>query len=318
MIKLFLSLGACMIFSAAIYGQGSTAMPPASVADCKKCIVLAEQLYNRAAIADVASKQIIWEWRPEQSNIKPEHVRWFSNTSDAKPVYKGEYLLITASGGGVALVRIADKKTVFYAYAGGNTHSAELLPDGNIVSASSTGNYMTVFKVDTTKAAEQVYSKNFPLAFGHNVVWDEKQQVLWSAAMNKLLAFTYNFNCSQPELGLRNSIDLPGTEAHDLFPVFGRNLLWFTNTTNVYTYDLDKGKLEQANVIQQNIKSVSSGDSSLPVIIIRPKTSWWTDEVIDAKGNTVFYQHGLKIYKARWYVKNEFSYPAAHAMKQCR
>jgi hypothetical protein len=39
-------------------------------------------------------------------------------------------------------------------------------------------------------------------------------------------------------------------------------------------------------VIQPNIKSVSSGDSSLPVIIVRPKTSWWTDEVIDAKGNT--------------------------------
>ena len=108
----------------------SATKPAMSVADCKQCIVLAEQLYNRAAIADVNAQQIIWEWRPEQSNVKPAHVKWFSNTSDVKPVYNGKYLLVTASGGGVALVRIADKKTVFYAYAGGNTHSAELLPDG--------------------------------------------------------------------------------------------------------------------------------------------------------------------------------------------
>lgn len=292
--------------------------PPATVADCKKCIVLAEQLHNRVAIADVDSKQIFWEWKPEQSNVKTAHLGWFTNTSDAKPVYNGKYILVTASGGGVALVRIADKKTVFYAYAGGNTHSAELLPDGNIVSASSTGNFMTVFKVDTTKAADEVYSRNFALAFGHNVVWDEKNQVLWSAAMNKLLSFTYNFDCDQPELSLKESIDLPGTEAHDLFPVFGQNALWLTNTTNVYTYSLDAKKLEQANVLQANIKSVSSGASPLPVIVIRPKTSWWTDEVVDAKGNTVFYQSGLKIYKARWFLNNAFSYPAEHDMRQCR
>lgn len=292
--------------------------PPASVADCKKCIVLAEQLHNRVAIADVPSGQIIWEWKPEQSNVKQQHLAWFTNTSDAKPVYDGKYILVTASGGGVALVRIADKKTVFYAYAGGNTHSAELLPDGNIVSASSTGNFMTVFKADSTKAAEEVYSRNFPLAFGHNVVWDEKQQVLWSAADNHLIAFTYNFSCSDPAFTQKESIDLPGKDAHDLFPVYGQNALWLTNTTNVYRYDLDTKKLEQTTGIQPNIKSVSSGDASLPTIIIRPKTSWWTDEVIDEKGNTVFYLSGLKIYKARWYLKNSFSYPATHNIRQCK
>ncbi|MGX5819839.1 DUF6528 family protein [Chitinophaga lutea] len=291
--------------------------PPATVADCKKCIVLAEQLQSRVAIADVDSKQIFWEWKPEQSNIKTQHLAWFTNTSDAKPVYDGKYLLVTASGGGVALVRISDKKTVFYAYAGGNTHSAELLPDGNIVSASSTGNFMTVFRVDTTKAAEETYSKNFPLSFGHNVVWDHKNQVLWSAADHQLLTFTYNFNCTDPILTQKDVIEIPGKDAHDLFPVYGKNALWLTNTTNVYTYSLDTKKLEQANVLQVNIKSVSSADG-LPTILIRPKTSWWTDEVIDEKGNTVFYQSGLKIYKARWYVKNTFSYPAGDGMKQCK
>src|SRR5690606_31449923 len=153
--------------------------PPASVADCEQCIILAEQLQQRAAIADVKSEQIFWEWNPANSKVKSEHVKWFNNVSEAKVVYNGKYILVTASSGGVALVRIADKKIMFYAYAGnGNTHSAELLPDGNIVAASSTGNYMTLFKVDTLNFPDNVYTKTIPIEFGHNVVWDHKNQVL--------------------------------------------------------------------------------------------------------------------------------------------
>jgi hypothetical protein len=70
-------------------------------------------------------------------------------------------MLITASGGGVALVRMADNKVVFQAYAGCNPHSAEILPGGNMVSASSTENYLTVFHVDTTATPGEGYKKNF-------------------------------------------------------------------------------------------------------------------------------------------------------------
>jgi len=290
----------------------------AAVARCKKCIVLAEQLFNRAAIVDLDAQKIIWEWRPELSNVKPAHLKWFTNTSDVKPVYDNKYLLVTASGGGVALVRIADKKTVFYAYAGGNTHSAELLPDGNIVSASSTGSFLMLFRVDTTLAPEAVTGTKYTVPFGHNVVWDQQRRVLWTAAMNKLLAFSYNFNCAQPALTLKDSVSLPGTEAHDLFPVYGKDALWLTNTTHVYTINPNTRQVKQADVLQKNIKSVSSpAAAALPVIIIRPKTSWWTDEVTDAKGKPVFQQNGLKIYKARWFINNTFSYPATSHMKQC-
>src|SRR5690606_9581861 len=114
---------------------------------CRQSIVLAEQSGHRTAIADVSTRQLVWEWPPDRSNLPPAHVQWFHNPSDAKVVYGGKYLLTCASGGGVALVRMADRQAVFYAYAGGNTHSIELLPDGNIVAASSTGNYLTLFSV---------------------------------------------------------------------------------------------------------------------------------------------------------------------------
>lgn len=291
---------------------------PATVAACSKCIVLAEQSQHRIVIADVASGAVIWEWKPENSNVKPEHVKWFSNPSDAKAVYNNEYILTNASGGGVALIRIADKKTVFYAYAGGNTHSSELLPDGNIVTASSTGNYLMLFKTDTLHYPDGVKTKKIPIDFGHNVVWDAGQQRLWSAAMATMRSFRYNFNCAAPDLMPDTVINIPGTEAHDLFPVYGENNLWLTNTTNVYTFNVISKKLTQADVLQANIKSVSSAGSGFPVLLIRPKESWWTDEVLDAKGNSIFSQKGWKIYKARWVISNTFSYPVNDQVHLCR
>jgi hypothetical protein len=117
---------------------------------------------------------------------------------------------------------------------------------------------------------------------------------------------------------LVESISLPGTDAHDLFPVYNENSLWLSNTTNVYQFDVATKKLTQADVIQANIKSVSSGPEGFPILLLRPKVSWWTDEVIDSKGNTVFYQPGLKIYKARWLLENRFSYPPADVFRQCK
>ncbi|WP_298737079.1 DUF6528 family protein [uncultured Chitinophaga sp.] len=285
----------------------ATALLPADTSAQR--IVLAEQSQHRIVIADVPAQQIIWEWKPALSNVKPAHMKWFNNPSEAKVVYDGKYVLTCASGGGVALVRIADKKTVFYAYAGGNTHSAELLPDGNIVTASSTDNYLMLFSVDTLHAPGEIYSKKIPIAFGHNVVWDKQRKLLWSAAMSELKAFRYNFNKAQPDLIPDTVIALPGTEAHDLFPVYGEDALWLTNTTHVYKYKLSAHQPEQCNTpYQAHIKSISSGPAGVPVIIIKPKTSWWTDEVIDTTGKRIFFGEGLKIYKARWVLPNSFSY----------
>lgn len=58
--------------------------------------------------------------------------------------------------------------------------------------------------------------------------------------------------------------------------------------------------------------------ADFPVIVIRPKESWWTDEVIDAKGNGVFFEKGLKIYKARWVLPNTFGYAGNSGLTQCK
>lgn len=282
-------------------------------------ILICEQKEQRFAIVDAKDQKIIWEWKASGS-IREDHVKWFSNPSDARLVYNGTHILATASGGGVALIRISDKKTVFYTYVGGNTHSAELLPDGNIVSASSTGNYLTLIRVDTASAPDQVYKKNIPIDFGHNVVWDRRNQLLWSADRHKILAFSYNFNCNEPDLILKESYDMPGTEAHDLFPDFGRNSLWLSNTEHVYRFDIKDRKLIPAEdiALQAHVKSISSGPRAYPTLIIKPKESWWTDEILDSRGERIFMQSGLRIYKARWMLPVPFSYLPGDQFRICK
>lgn len=292
----------------------------ASISNCKKCMLATDITDSRIIMVDVLAGKIIWEWKPNQSNIEEDHIKWFKNFSEVKPVYENKYILTTSSGGAVALIRIADKKAVFYAYAGGNTHSAELFPDGNIVSASSTGNFLTVFKVDTTQFNKTGYAKNIFIESGHNVVWDRKNQLLWSTSNDKLFAYSYNFNCDQPDLLLKHSYPLIGSDAHDLFPIYGQNGLWLSTSDKVYRFDISRRKLTQAKdvKIQNNIKSISSGSKTFPIIFSKPKESWWTDEILDANGQSIFYQKGLKIYKARWMLPNAFSYPARHGIRVCQ
>jgi hypothetical protein len=284
---------------------------------CKNCLVLADQGVNRVAILDLDQKKVIWEWVSEQE-VKPAHLKWYNYTSEAKPVYNGKYILTTASGGAVTLIRIADKKVMFYAYAGGNTHSAEILPDGNIVSSSSTGNYMTIFRVDTLHQPTQVYKKNISLANGHNVVWDKKRKLLWSASNRQLKAFKYNFNKNEPDLQLVDSVALPETDTHDLFAAYDQQSLWFSNPKGLYQYELKTRKISKIPINYPDIKSVSTGPKGYPTILIyaaNTQKSWVTDQISSLEQKLLYQQSDLKMYKARWFVANEFSYPKGDDFK---
>lgn len=285
-------------------------------------IVLADQSVNRVAIADIDSKQVVWEWRPALSNVGANDVKWFTNMSDAKPVYNNKYILANASAGGVALVRIADKKTVFYAYGGnGNVHSAELLPDGNIVIAASTGNYLMLFKTDTSAYPYSGYTKKITVTDAHNIVWDKKRQLLWTASKNKLYAFAYNFNCTAPDLVLKDSTTLPASGSHDLFPLYGKDWLWLSSSSKVWAIDLNNKTVMEQSALPR-VKSVSSGPGEkYPAILLQSidtEKQWYSDKVIDMKGSTVFRLSGLKAYKARWMLDCSFSYDIDSVGRLCK
>lgn len=281
-------------------------------------LIITDQSQNRIARVDLKTQSIVWEWKAS-TGIPAKDVAWFSNISEGKLVYNGQYLLITASGGGVALVRISDKATVFYCFVGGNTHSAEILPDGNIVAASSTGKLLTLINVNLSSFPDNVYKKTMVLDDAHNVVWDKQRQVLWSANKDKLVAYTYNFNCKAPDLSVKETIDLPAGGCHDLFPVYGEDALWLSTSTKAWKVDLKTRNIKESSALPR-IKSVDSGPEGYPVITLQgidTGQQWYNDKVQDLTGKTIFQVTGLKMYKARWEFKNDFSYPANDEIKTC-
>lgn len=182
-----------------------------------KVMILTEQAKNRIVMIDQPTGKVAWEWTAADSGLSAAEQAWFDLPDEAKPVYNRTCVLVTASGGGVALIRIADKKAMFYAKPGGNPHSAEVLPDGNVVVASSTGNLLSVYVYNGADSYVSRPAFTMPVHSAHNVVWDRKRGCLWTATGAQLLKLAYNGKRTAPELTQVRSYDMAAgnTDAHD-------------------------------------------------------------------------------------------------------
>ena len=218
------------------------------------------------------------------------------------------------------MIRIADKKVLFYAKPGGNPHSAEVLPDKNIVVASGTGNLLSVYVYNEDASYVSKPAFTMPVYSAHNVVWDRTRNCLWTATGAQLLKLSYNGNRTAPELSQVYSYDMGtgNTMAHDLAPVYGEEAMYVTTVEHVYKFDCKTAKFSDVQIFQQkDIKSLSTGPEGYSTIVMRPTSggsNWWSAEVCDLGGNCLFNRAGYQIYKARWYVENPFGYPEVHTL----
>lgn len=297
-------------------------VPPESSGE--KIIALVEQTGNQVMLVDRVSGKTIWNWTAAQSDLSPAHQEWFALPDEVKPIYNCQYLLITSTRGGVAILRIRDKKVMFYACPKGQPHSAEVLPDGNIVVASSTdgtidGDKLRLYKVDTVARLAAAPVATYPLAFGHNAVWDRANERLWATANDVLNAYKYITVEGQPTLVLENSYPFPEGQngAHELFPVHGINQLWLTTLKAVYKFNVATKEFVRFNASTTvNIKCISSGPANYETIMLFPTESYWSDKLIDTGGRSVYQSSGAQIYKGRWMLDNTFSYPTEHLFVQ--
>ncbi|MCP4644045.1 MAG: lactonase family protein [bacterium] len=252
---------------------------------------------------------VVWEWKAADApKLKRWEGAWFGNPSDAKPVMGGTHLLVCASGGGVALIRVKDKRLVWYALAGGNTHSIEILPDGNIVSASSTGSYLAVF--DTSKPLKDPRKPNpekITLSSAHGVVWDAKRERLWAIGGEALKRYRYTADSGTPTLVEEASFQLPGYGGHDLFPVAGEDRLYLTSD-RIWTFDPEAETFASCLPLG-GVKSVSKRDATGSVIFMKATEVWWSDTIRFMDDKRLMTLPGARFYKARWWVPNRFSYP---------
>ncbi len=209
--------------------------PAVAEARDRGSIVITEQASKRILVlpADRTSwqnRKISWAWAPNAANGLADLVGSWSNPSDAKLAERNgrKYLLTSASGGFAAVVPYPAGDRAYWATnAGGpaNPHSIELLPDGNVAVAASTGGWVRVYTA--SQGQRSTTYTEYPLVGAHGVVWDAGRNVLWALGTHALVALSVGGTPAAPVVTERRSVPLPSEGGHDLQPVPHRpDLLW--------------------------------------------------------------------------------------------
>ena len=251
------------------------------------------------------SGSVEWTWTPSDSPALSGYTSYFDYFNEVKPINGGADVLVCASGGGVAMVHVSDKSIRFFAIPMGQPHSMEVLPDGNIVVATSVtydgyGNMLKVYALPSSGASPKVdacesYVYNYS---GHNVVWDSTNSCLWATSDNVINCYSYNSGTHT--LSLSVSYELPGGNAHELSKVYGEDDMWLATGSALYKFNPSTHKCTRIDGDYANLKCVSSGPSGFPTLIISPTVDYYTDTIIDLYGDSHYSKSGARFYKARW------------------
>ena len=252
--------------------------------------------------------QLQWAWSAKgDPNVKPEHHRLFGVPDECKPHDGGRLVLMNDSLGGFAGLDVGTGRCKFYGNAGGNPHSVELLPDGNVAVASSTGRTLKIFNVKEhpfdPDSQQCVIALDLP--GGHGVVWDAKRGTLFALGYTNLYELAYAPETMSVKVLHRWDYTNPCVDAwgHDLLPD-GKGGYYFTNHAAVWHFDPGTGVFAKARSVE-NVKSISlSPDGDMMAI---PRERWWTDTLLvfpsgssDASAARGITLPGAKFYKARW------------------
>src|SRR5438876_11945970 len=129
-MKLKINLGFLLLINAC------ATEPSAPLAD-EILVCGGDEVFGMEASSAGAPRRL-WGWKAKECADLPELVqKQFGSTDECKPVAGGR-VLVTSSGGGVALFERGSGRATFWASVV-NAHSAEILPAHRIVVASSTG-----------------------------------------------------------------------------------------------------------------------------------------------------------------------------------
>lgn len=286
-----------------VFGYDTSASPEAN----------AERLQTTAAL---------WHWHPHRSDLSRPAQSGFRGVNECKPVIGGKYILITSSwrDGGLALIRRSDKKTLYCATKLRGAHSAEVLPDGNIVvAASGEKGFLRVYKVNradldagTLQPAEPA-GTDVPLPWGHGVVWDRKGTCLWALGGDEILQLHYARDGDTPALKVAARVALPEGGGHDLFPMLGDDdrLMVSTSSRNWLFSPATRTFTEFSRMTRPHVKSMSRLPANDLLVTVAAEKNSHAPSLIftDARGNeTRVPVAGATFYKARWLIPNDFSY----------
>ncbi len=259
---------------------------------------------TKVLVVDYASSKdsipkIIWEWDALNAKDLPENTtsRYFRTMDDCKAVNNGAQMLISSSGGAIALIDIATKKVLFTALVP-NAHSVELLPNGIIAAAASTaptGNRIMIFdsKIQNQLVAEDT------LYSAHGVLWLDKRKSLFALGYDVLREYKIT---ADNVLNKVNEWKIPGIGGHDLQITPDFKKLIVTEHHGCWFFNLTTQKFETLQQVPQyeNIKSLGINKKAQWIMTV-PEQSWWTYHVQFLNPARSFTFGKMKVYKARWF-----------------
>lgn len=250
------------------------------------------ELYDESVTDWNTAAALKWSWWPaDWGGFSSAEIAAWSNVSDVKvrntTHWSGtsQVIVTTSSGGLVAIAGHPNGLRKWAKNVGGNPHSAELLPNGNIAITASDGGWVRVY-ASSQSGTNGTYAQ-FNLPDAHGVLWDPINNCLWAIGDN-LYALTVGGTAASPTLTEITSrrFTVPGT-GHDLSPYYGdTNKLFFSATAGTYIYDKTTKIATQApgSAFQSSVKAISNQTASGHIVTTIPRSScpvntWCTDYV---------------------------------------
>ena len=145
---------------------------------------------------------LLWSWSSTDFGFgtASDHI------DDCKPVNDGKQILVTCSNKNAwcAVVDYPSGKVSYVVEGVANAHSAELLPGGRLVVASSDGGDKLVL-FDTNGSTSPIAS--YPLTSAHGVVWVDSVQRLYAIGGSSIQVYSLSaWDSSSPALKLEKTI----------------------------------------------------------------------------------------------------------------
>lgn len=259
--------------------------------------------WDEITITDI-SKEVpekVWNWKAENSQGLPLFMRnKFQTTDECKSLNNGKQILVTSSGGGVALVEQSGGSTLFYASVP-NAHSAEYLPGNYIAVASSfspLGNRINLYSLDKPDLVVDSDS----LYGAHGLVWDKKRKTLWALGTYELRSYSLSGG-EEPSLKFIRSMELPDPDGHDLCILDNKDELCLSTGNHVWLYNIKEDSFKKHPVLgdESRVKSLSYNSLDGSTAYIKAtEENWWAYYIRFAGSKKVIYLPGQKLYKARW------------------
>ena len=246
-------------------------------------VALTNQRESMLEVYDISkgtldASSLVWSYKLPYYNIAGTKFRHSEIYGDVALAVCGSYY--------GCMISYPEGKLLWYTNsAANNPHSIELLPNGVIAIASSTGNEVRFF---TT--ASQAPAARISLGEAHGVLWDDQNQVLWALGLLTLRAYRVTLNPSgsvtvTEDTALRATA--PSEAGHDLAPVYGdTNALWVTTATHVYQFNKTTKTFSTVYsgskfLDRANIKGVGNfADGSFVFIYPDGKFKSWTSKSI--------------------------------------